>query len=265
METFDFRQKTVLVTGASMGIGSEFARQLSERGATVVLVARSRDKLILLAHEIGRSHVISADLAKPGAAELIFAEVARLKIYIDVLINNAGFGLHGNFSVLGLEAQREQIELNVTALYELTHLFLPGIERRKGGVLNVCSVAGHGPIPYMAVYAATKAFVLSFSQALWAEYEPRGVRITCLSPGATDTAFFARSGPGADPGTKAPPSDVARLGLDSFIAGRTSVVHGGRNRILVFLSGLFPRNFLLRSTARMLAPQPAPTGKVRGG
>jgi len=264
MDPFDFRHKTVLVTGASKGIGAEFARQLSKLGATLVLVARSREQLDVLAEEIGDAHVVSADLAKPGAAELIQTEVEKLNLDIDVLVNNAGFGLHGSFESLGLDEQRGEIDLNVTALYELTYLFLPGIVRRRGGVLNVCSVAGYGPIPYMSVYAATKAFVLSFSQALWAECEPRGVRVTCLSPGATNTAFFERSGSGADPGTKAEPSDVAKLGIDAFVAGRASVVHGRRNRLLILLSGLFPLEFMLRSAAKMLAPQPILSSETVG-
>lgn len=255
MNAYDFTGKTVLITGASMGIGAEFARELSRRGAIPILVARGEAKLEALREELGNAHVIKADLTAPGAAQKLLEAVTEKGLEVDVLINNAGFGIHGSFKALTLAEQREIIDLNVTALYELTYLFLPMIERRKGGFIQLASVAGYQPIPYMAVYAATKAFVLSFSEALWAELRERGVRVLCLSPGATETAFFERSGPGADPGKKARPQDVVQLGLAAFSKGRASVVHGGGNKFLTFSSRFFGREFIAKLGEKMTRPK----------
>jgi short-subunit dehydrogenase len=260
MSHFDFANKTVLVTGASAGIGAAFARELSRRGATLVLVARSGEKLSRLAAEIGRAHVIVADLSSPGAAGRVYEAVVAQGIEIDVLVNNAGFGLHGAFETLPLAAQREEVDLNVGALVELTHVFLPMIERRQGGIIQVASMAGFIAVPYMAVYAATKAFVLSFSAALWAEYRARGVRVLALVPGATETSFFERAGEGAAAGTtrKARPEDVVRVGLAAFVAGRASVVQGKTNRFFAFLSRFMSREFTAKIFAPMTRPKTLP-------
>lgn len=256
MNSFDFAGKTALVTGASMGIGAELARELSRRGATLVLVARSEDKLARLAAELGRAHVVAADLSSPGAARRVYDAVVAKGLEIDVLINNAGFGIHGAFDELPLAAQREQVDLNVGALMELTYLFLPMIERRRGGIIQVASMAAFMPVPYFAVYAATKAFVLSFSMALWAEYRPRGVRVLALIPGATETPFFERAGEGASAGVKrARPEDVARAGLAAFIAGRASVIHGAGNNVSAFLARFLSREFAAKTMARMVKPK----------
>jgi uncharacterized protein len=256
MKSFDFTGKTVLITGASMGIGAAFARELSRRGATLVLVARSEDRLARLAAELGRAHVVAADLSSPGAARRVHDAVAAMGLEIDVLVNNAGFGLHGAFDELPLAAQREQIDLNVGALVELTHVFLPMIERRQGGIVQVASMAAFIPVPYMAVYAATKAFVLSFSTALWAEYRPRGVRVLALIPGATETPFFARAGEGAAAGAKkARPEDVVRAGLAAFIAGRAAVVQGTGNNLSAFVTRFAGRELSARMFARMMKPK----------
>ncbi|MDC0707553.1 SDR family oxidoreductase [Stigmatella sp. ncwal1] len=255
MNRFDFAGKTVLITGASMGLGAEFARQLSRLGATLVLVARSEAKLQALATELGKAHVITADLAAPGAAQRLFEAVTAQAIDVDVLINNAGFGLHGDFGTLPLAGQREEIDLNVGALVELTYLFLPMLERRQGGVIQLASVAAYQPTPYMSVYGATKAFVLSFSEALWAEYQAKGLRVLCLSPGATDTPFFQRAGGLTPPGTKARPEDVVRTGLAAFIAGRPSAMHGFANQLLMLTARLFSRAFVAKIVARIAKPK----------
>jgi short-subunit dehydrogenase len=266
MKAFGFAGKTVLVTGASMGIGEVFARELSRRGAIVVLVARSEGKLQSLAAELGNAHVIAADLAAPGAAARLLAAVTAKGLEVDVLVNNAGFGLHGGFGDLPLATQREQIDLNIGALVELTHLFLPMIERRQGGVIQVASMAAFQPVPYMAVYAATKAFVLSFSEALWAEYQPRGVRILALNPGATETPFFQRAGEGAAFGPKASPEDVVRVGLAAFVAGRASVVQGFANSIMAILSRFAFGELATKMLARLMKPkQPALARPAHGG
>jgi short-subunit dehydrogenase len=255
MNTFDFRGKTVLVTGGSMGIGETFARELTRRGAKLVLVARSESKLVRLAAELGSAQAIVEDLAQPGAAQRIFDTVNQRGLLIDVLVNNAGFGSHGSFADIPLGTQREQIGVNVGALVELTHVFLPMLERRQGGVINVASTAAFQPVPFMAVYAASKAFVLSFSEALWAEYRGRGVRVLALSPGATDTPFFVRAGEGAAFGKKARAEDVVRLGLDAFQAARPSVVHGAANFVTTLLSRFFSRAFTARVSAWLMRPR----------
>ncbi|WPB82545.1 SDR family oxidoreductase [Archangium violaceum] len=257
MNDFDFAGKTVVVTGSSMGIGEAFARELDARGAKLVLVARSQDKLQALASRLQSAQVIVEDLTKPGAAGRVFEEVTRRGLDVDVLINNAGFGEHGPFMDVSLETQRGQIALNIGALVELTHVFLPMLERRHGGVIQVASMAGYQPTPYFAVYGATKAFVLSFSEALWAEYKDRGVRVVAVSPGATDTRFFVRAGEAASSGFKrASPEDVARLGLEAFQKNRPSVIHGFTNQLAALVSRLFSRAFVAKTMARMAAPKP---------
>ncbi|WP_224369275.1 SDR family NAD(P)-dependent oxidoreductase [Hyalangium versicolor] len=263
MNDFDFAGKTVVITGSSMGIGEVFARELDAHGAKLVLVARSKDKLQALASQLKSAQVIAEDLATPGAAQRVFDEVNRRGFEVDVLINNAGFGIHGPFMEVPLESQRGQIELNIGALVELTHAFLPMLERRQGGIIQVASVAAYQPTPYFAVYGATKAFVLSFSEALWAEYRDRGVRVVCLSPGATDTQFFARAGEAASGGMKrASPEGVVRIGLEAFQKNRPSAVHGLLNRVSTSLVPLFPRAFVAKLFGRIAAPKqptlPAP-------
>lgn len=240
-----------------MGIGEVFARALARRGAIPILVARSEAKLQAIASSLEKAHVIATDLTAPGAAQRVFDEVTARGLTVDVLVNNAGYGLHGPFDTLPLASQRGEIDLNVTALVELTYLFLPMIERRKGGVLNVASIAAFAPIPYMAVYGATKAFVLSFSEALWAEYRDRGVRVTALHPGATDTSFFARSGEGASGGAKrVSPDGVVALGLRAFSEGRSSAIHGAKNGILANLGRFIPRETVLKIAETMTRPKP---------
>lgn len=251
----DFARKTVLVTGASMGIGAAFARELTRRGAKIVLVARSLDKLERLANELGNAEFITEDLAAPGAAQRVFDAVTAKGIKLDLLVNNAGFGSHGEFSELALPMQREAIDLNVGALVELTHLFLPILEQRQGGVINIASTAAFQPVPYMAVYAATKAFVLSFSEALWAEYRQRGVSVLALCPGATETAFFARAGESAAVGRKASAEDVVRLGLKALGTNRASVIHGGANYLTSLASRITTREFIAKFTASVMRPR----------
>ncbi len=238
-----------------MGIGEAFARELVRRGAKVILVARSEAKLKALAAELGpQAHIVVADLAAPGAAQRVFDAVKAQELEVDVLINNAGFGLYGNFSALPLATQREVIDLNISALVELTYLFLPGIEQRQGGFIQLASIAAYFPVPYMAVYAATKAFVLSFSEALWAEYRSRGVRVLALSPGPTETPFFDRAGDKGPPG-KARPEEVVRRGLAAFEAGHASVVQGVVNNFVTFASRLLRREFVVKVGTYVTRPK----------
>jgi len=181
---------TTLITGASSGIGEAFARKLAERGHNLLLVARSEDKLINLCNELGRagsSHAqyFAVDLSLPESPARLFEETVKRDLQIDFLINNAGFGSMGEFATLDPERELNMIDLNVRALVELTHRFLQPMRERKGGVIiNVASTAAFQPVPFMTTYAATKAFVLSFSEALWEENRAHGIQVMALCPGA---------------------------------------------------------------------------------
>src|SRR5262245_15925048 len=191
---------TTLITGASSGIGAAFARKLAARGRNVLLVARSEDKLIALCNELGRltsirAQYLTLDLEKPDAAAQLFEETQKRELEIDMLINNAGFGSMGDFSKLDLNRELEMLQLNIRALVDLTYRFLlPMRERKRGTIINVASTAGFQAVPYMATYAATKAFVLSFSEALWGENRSHGVRVMALCPGVTASTFLEASG-----------------------------------------------------------------------
>ncbi len=252
---FDFKDKTVLITGASSGIGECFARALATRGARLILVARSRDKLQALAAMLGEGHRVEVlDLSQPDAA---VALRARLKdVQVDVLVNNAGVGSYGPFAAHGLSKHSAEIALNVTTLVELTHLFMADIETAHGGVINVASTAAFQPVPYMAVYAATKAFVLSFSEALWAEYRSRGVRVLALCPGATDTAFFDVAGSQqAAVGPRLDPKDVVELALRAFAKNRPSVIHGARNFLMTWSSRFASRRMVAGMVEGIMRPR----------
>src|ERR1700751_323822 len=181
--------EVALVTGASSGIGAEFAKQLSADGYEVILLARRVERMQALAAELsGPSHVIACDLA--GEAASVAAKVADAGLQVDVLVNNAGFGTHGRFIEMDAAREAEEVRLNCEALVTLTHAFLPGmLERRRGGVINVASAAGMQPLPYEAVYAATKAFARSFTDALAMELRGTGVRVLCVNPGPVPTEF----------------------------------------------------------------------------
>jgi hypothetical protein len=243
-----------LVTGASAGLGEEFARQLSAQGWRLVLVARRQERLDELAAELGNARAIQLDLSEPGAAKRLMVDLGEHGESVDLLVNNAGFGLAGKFAELDANRQREMIDLNCGALTELAHVVLPGmIERRSGGILNVASTAAFQPGPGMAVYFATKAFVLSFSEALHDEVKRHGVKVSCLCPGPTRTEF--RSVSGFDPKgptgkISADAASVVRAGLKGLEANRAVVVPGLSNKIISQLNRFFPRAFMRRA-ARM--------------
>lgn len=246
-----------VVTGGSLGIGAEFAKQLAARGTNLVLVARDAKRLQELASQLTdvKVHTIAVDLAEPGASQQVFDQVTALGLEVDLLINNAGFAKHGAFTEVPFETQRGQVMLNVTSLVELTHLFLPMIERKRGGIINVASTAAFQPVPYMAVYGATKAFVLSFSEALWGEYRDRGVKVLALCPGATDTPFFTRAGEAAALGAKASAADVAKLGLEALEANRASVIHGLKNWLVANSSRFTPRQLVVSISRNLMKPK----------
>jgi len=243
-----------VVTGASAGLGVEFTRQLSAKGHKLVLVARRKDRLDELAKEVGNARVVALDLSAPGAAGKLMADIAKKGETVELLINNAGFGLAGGFAELDAGRQREMIDLNCGALEELSRAVLPGmIELKSGGILNVASTAAFQPGPGMAVYFATKAFVLSFSEALHDEVKPHGVKVSCLCPGPTSTEF--RSVSGFDPKGKlaklsADATSVVAAGLKGLESNKAVVVPGLSNKAISQAHRFFPRAFMRRA-ARM--------------
>jgi short-subunit dehydrogenase len=247
-------QPVAVVTGASAGLGVEFARQLSAKGHRLVLVARRRERLDELAAELGNARAVELNLSQPGAAGALMADVIRHGETVGVLVNNAGFGLAGQFAELDGRRQREMIDLNCGALAELAHAFLPGmIDRKAGSILNVASTAAFQPGPGMAVYFATKAFVLSFSEALHDEVKRHNVKVSCLCPGPTRTEF--RSVSGFDPKGRlakisADAPSVVRVGLKGLERNRAVVVPGLANKAISQAHRLFPRAFMRRA-ARM--------------
>lgn len=242
-----------LITGASTGIGREFAHLCARDGQDVVLVARSRIPLESLATEIqqqtGRvAHVIVKDLSDPVAPREVFDEITRSGTEVDVLINNAGFGLVGRFWELDESAQMEMLRLNIDALTHLSRLFLPMfIQRRRGGILNVASTAAFQPGPLMSVYYATKAYVVSFSEAVYNETREYGVTVTCLCPGPTRTEFDKRAGASATKlfasGRAMDAGLVAQIGWNAFKAGKPLVVAGRLNATMAFLTRFAPIQF----------------------
>src|SRR6266446_7787302 len=187
---------TTLITGASSGIGEAFARKLAARGHNLLLVARTEENLVMLCSELGRissirAQYVAMDLSEPDAPARLLEETQQRDLQIDFLINNAGFGSMGDFAKLDLARELNMIDLNIRSLVELTHRFIqPMRERRGGRIINVASTAGFQAVPFMASYAATKAFVLSFSEALWEENRSYGIKVMALCPGVTETGFF---------------------------------------------------------------------------
>ena len=250
---------TTLITGASSGIGAAFARKLAARGRNVLLVARSEDKLITLCNELGRQTSIRAqylalDLTKPDDRLQLFEETKKRELEIDMLINNAGFGSMGDFVKLDLEREVEMIELNVTALVELTQRFLgPMRERQRGTIINVASTAGFQPVPYMATYAATKAFVLSFSEALWDENRTHGIHVMALCPGVTETNFFEAAGIDRPPmRTVQTPEEVVETALRALHRQKSLVISGWANWFVVEAERFVPRSMVTKVAGNAL-------------
>lgn len=244
------KNETVLITGASSGIGLELARCFAADGSRLILAARNQSALENLASELREKRkvdalVLPADLSAPETPGRVFEYLSGQNISVDVLVNNAGFGLHGPFAELPLQRQLEIVKVNITALTELTRLFVPGmINRHSGGILNVGSVAGFVPGPGMAIYYATKAFVQSFSEALAAELEGTGVSVTVLCPGPTETNFGAVARGNkvrTVQRSKMTAEMVARYGHYAFRRQKVVAIPGMRNQALVSLTRLMPR------------------------
>jgi uncharacterized protein len=248
--------KTItLITGASAGIGADLARVFAAHGHELVLVARRQDRLHALADEIAaagrpRPVVIAADLEQRDAVARIREQLLLLDLEPEIIVNNAGFGLVGPAAKLSRDEQLGMIDLNVRALTELSLTFVDSLARHRGGILNVASIAAFLPGPHMAVYYASKAFVLSFSEALHRELSNRGIRVTALCPGPVPTEFQGRSGMRMSRSMNfitLPPDRVAQIGYRGFMRGKRVVIAGLGNKVVVFLLRLIPNALLLRA------------------
>jgi uncharacterized protein len=253
--------ETALITGASSGIGLHLAKEFARHGHPLVLVAPVASELQEIAVELKAAgavlvRTIAKDLEKPEAPQEILAELARDRLYVDILVNNAGSAHRGKFWEIPIEDDMSILRLNVEALLRLTKLFLPAmIKQHRGRVLNVASVAGFEPGPLLAVYHASKAFVLSFTEALATELENTGVIATALCPGPTDTDFFEKSGMLRarlfQRANVMAPQDVAKAGYEGLMAGERIVVPGVANKIIVFSRRLLPEATLAKMTEKL--------------
>jgi short-subunit dehydrogenase len=247
--------QTALVTGASRGIGYEFAKILAKDCGALILVARDERKLRDVKKELEAAApvavlVLSKDLSKPGAAEEIFRELEERNIAVDILVNNAGFGDHGAFVETDWQREERMIAVHITALTRLTKLAVQGmVGRKRGSIVNVASTAAFQPGPFMSVYYASKAYILSFTEALANELKGTDVTVTALCPGPTATGFATTSGM-ADSRLfrvvkPARAADVARFGYEAMKRGKTVAIHGVLNRIMSFCVRMSPRKLVL--------------------
>jgi short-subunit dehydrogenase len=247
---------TALITGASGGIGKCFAQKLAAKNTNLIIIARSEDKLNTLAQELQQQHniqvdVIVKDLSQISAPQEVFDAVQAKGLSVDILINNAGFGDYGEFVHTDCDRQIEMIQLNNIAVVALTHKFLPQMrERGSGSIINVSSIAAYQPLPYISVYAASKAFVRSFSEALWAENRQYGVRVLVVSPGPTETNFFEEANfpPALARNAKSmsTPEEVVDEAMKALENGNAAVVVGGiASKFITGLSSVMPRETLL--------------------
>jgi short-subunit dehydrogenase len=262
---------TTLITGASGGIGLEMARLLAARGHRLVLASRDAQRLEQAADTLRRDHGVdvhthSIDLSETGAAQRLFDHTRQAGLQVDMLVNNAGFGIVEEHVAIDPQRLQRMLQLNVVTLAELCHRFGAEMKRRRSGrILNIASAAAYQPTPYFGAYGASKAFVLNFSEALAKELEDHGVSVSCLSPGPTDTAFFDDVDPRRIAGghhfgksSRADPRAVARAGVELMLAGGLSRVVGPGNRALVFTNRFAPRAMVAAVSKRLLRPLDPP-------
>lgn len=265
----EWKNKTALITGASYGIGEAFARRLAGDGANLILTARSVDRLEALADELRSQFkvsvtIIEADLALPSAWQKLFDETEGLGQQVDLLVNNAGFGGVGDFADLPLDRQLEMIQVNVSAMVALTHLFLqPMLKRRKGAIIQLASTASFQGVPYSTIYAATKSFALIFAEGLWAECREQGVRVMALCPGPTATHFQVVAGTARlrDPQKMQTPEEVVEVGLNALAQSRSYAISGFGNRAMVFAERFAPRSLVIRIAAKLYSPFSTQAGR----
>ncbi len=256
-------QKTVLITGASSGIGYELSKLFAADGANLVLVARSEGRLNEIASDLAQTYgvrvtVLAKDLSDPASPDEIFAALQAQSIGVDVLVNNAGFGTYGPFATIDWAEELRMLQVNMISLTHLTKLYLPGmIARRSGRILNVGSTGSFAPGPLMAAYCATKAYVLSLSEAISEEVRGTGVSVTALCPGVTRTGFQARANVEhiqLTSGSMMSARQVAEAGYKALMRGQAIVVPGFLNQLLVSSIRISPRSLVRRAAHRMMLP-----------
>lgn len=258
-----YADRWAVITGASSGIGAEFSRRLAARGMHLVLVARRRDLMQELAEELHTRHgtkaeIITSDLSQPGEARRVFDEIDARGLTIELLVNNAGFGFAGTIDDTDVERMLDMIRLNVATLTELTYRVLPGmLQRQHGAVINVASVAAFQPVAYMPVYAATKAYVLNFSEALWAEARDRHVTVMALCPGATRTEFFDVAGASGwlKKHRSQTPGHVVKTALKALERRRQYTVSGWGNYLLSLAVRLATRRTAVIESMKYFRPR----------
>ncbi|MCA3278605.1 MAG: SDR family oxidoreductase [Roseomonas sp.] len=257
------QRQVAVITGASSGIGAALAEALAARGTQVVLVARSAARLEEVAERLRSAgaiaHVLPMDLAEAGAAQSLHAAIRAMGLAVDTLINNAAIGHYGPFEAEPRERLTQALHLNVVALAELTRLFVPELLLRKGTILNIASTAALQPTPFMSSYGATKAFVLSFSEALWAEYHHRGLHVAALCPGPVETPFIDAMGPGVRRTAifrkTMPIEAVVKAGLKALDSTRPTRILGAGNWVSAQMIRFAPRALTARLSAAMLKPR----------
>ena len=261
----EYQNKTILLTGASTGIGYAMAHLLADQGANLIITARSRDKLEDLAEELHgknvQANIFTQDISEANSAKKLFDQIEQANLSVDLLINNAGYGRWGEFTEIDMEDYENMIQLNVTSLTELSYLYAKKMaERGSGGIINIASTAALYPIPYSAVYAGTKAYVLSLSEALNFEYSRKGIKVMAVCPGATESKFVERATENSarlkqrmnkfkdvENSTIRIQSaeDCAKEALQAFLNGKIYVITGRSNRMLYILSRFFTRKAML--------------------
>ena len=250
--------QTVLITGASSGIGKAFALDFAARGSQVILVARSESKLKDVAQEIQQkyhtpTHIIAADLGKPNAAQQLFEQTQASNLEVDILVNNAAFGKWNSFLEFDIPTYRQMLQLNINALTELCYFYLaPMKAKASGGIINVASSAALMPVPYAAVYSASKSYVLYFSEALYGELQNSGVTVTCLCPSGTKTNFasVANSTVAIDEKRYESPEHVAKVGIEGFLKNKNFILTGKQKNMIAIAPRILSRKAIIKQSAK---------------
>ena len=253
METY--KDKTILITGASSGIGEVFAKRLNQSGANLILTARSKNKLEDLASRMNNAIVIDGDLSNKEFPDNLYNEIISRKIVVDILINNAGFGFSGLFLESNKKNYEEMLNLNIYSLTRLTHLFLEDmVSRKSGGIINISSLASFQPMPYFAVYAATKSYVTSFTIALYEEYRQQGINILGVCPGYTKTNFNKRAQMSEQtiPGYMMSSEAVVEQSLKAFKNKKYILINGKINSFAKFITSILPQKLALKITKSII-------------
>ncbi len=250
-----YKGKTILITGASSGIGEAFANTLDKLGAKLILTARSKDKLEQMVLSMNNAVSIPGDLSKKEFPQELYAKVNEMKLKVDILINNAGFGYSGKFLDNSMENYNEMINLNICSLTHLTHLFMKDmLENKSGGIINISSLASFQPIPFFSIYAATKAFVTSFTLSLYEEYRGRNIKILGVCPGYTKTNFNKRAQMNSVPvaGYLMSSQEVVDQSLKAYKKGRFLIINGKVNRFAKLFTSLLPKKWSLKMASSII-------------